>query len=223
MKRFLVLMVMMLLVLCACGNDEQKEEPADDAGNVNIDTDSGSTDVESTPTEAPTATPTKGPDKVDGPIAGPGPNGGTDKEGTFTKDDLGITIADVLLTPGMDFTPYVDVVGEDPEILEGQACLEGGYDTNYYYGMQDLIVYTYAKDGMQIIYNISVASEAYPNDRGVKVGVTTRDEVIEIYGEPTESLNLIDHYKVDGSTVQMSIVYDGDVVDYIDYIDTAVQ
>lgn len=225
MKRLMLVLVLMLaLMLCACGEEEKKDDTPAGGDNVQIQTGNkgdDSTDVEPTPTEA-VATPTEKPSKVEGPVGGPGSNAGSDKDGTFTKEDCGITVNNVFLTTGMDFTPYIEVVGEDPEILQGQACLEGGYDTNYYYDIEALVVYTYAQDGKQIIYDIAITSADYPTDKGVKVGETTREELAEYYGDPTESALATDRYVLDGSTVEVAFTFEDDVLTCIDIIDTAV-
>ncbi len=223
-KLMLVLVLMMALMLCACGEEEKKDDTSESGDNVQIQTGNNggdSTDVELTPTDV-VATPTKKPSKVEGPVSGPGSNTGSDKNGTFTKDDCGITVNDVFLTPGMDFTPYIEVVGEDPEILQGQACLEGGYDTNYYYDIEALVVYTYAQDDKQIIYDIAITSGDYPMDKGVKVGVTTREEIAEYYGDPTESALATERYVLDGSSIEVAFTFEDDVLACIDIIDTAV-
>ncbi len=211
-KLFSVLMIMMMVALTACSEEEAKKP--DDGGELVIQTD------KTTATPTPTATPTEKP-QAERPSGAPG--GAVDeKDGVFEEKDLGITVNGVFLTTGMDFLPYVEEIGENPDILEGQACLEGGYDTNYYYEDEALSVYTYAKDGKQIIYNISVTSEAYPTDKGATVGVTTREELVEYYGEPTQSVLATDRYSLDGDTVEVAFMFEEGVLAGFDITDTGV-
>ena len=135
-------------------------------------------------------------------------------DGSFSEADLYVTLNGNRLTGGDDFLPYVDKMGKKARIEEGQACLEGGYDTNYYYD-SDLTVYTIAKDGKQLIYDIYITGEAFPNDRGVTVGKTTREEVGRLYGTPSSEHPAADDY-VNGKNT-LSFEYENDVVSGITY------
>lgn len=157
------------------------------------------------PTKAPVeATPTEAPKPA----------------GTFTSADCSITISGVSLSLGMDFLPYVDKLG-NAVIEEGQACLDGGYDTNYYYG-NTLTVYTYAKDGKQIIYDIYITGSEYKTDKGAQIGTTTKDKLHEIYGEATNSLPSTERYSVSGSSALVSFTFSSDVLSAIDILDSEV-
>ncbi len=135
-------------------------------------------------------------------------------DGSFSEADLYVTLNGNRLTGGDDFLPYVDKMGKKARIEEGQACLEGGYDTNYYYD-PDLTVYTIAKGGKQLIYDIYITGEAFPNDRGVTVGKTTREEVGRLYGTPSSEHPAADDY-VNGKNT-LSFEYENDVVSGITY------
>lgn len=156
--------------------------------------------------------------------AGPGtvvtPRPG-DADGTFGASDATLTVAGVSLEIGTDFLPYVDKLGETPVIAEGQACLEGGYDTNYYYG-DELAVYTYAKDGKQIVYDIYITGAGYALNKGAQVGVTTREQLAELYGEPTESFPAAEVYALAGTNVRVSFQFENDLLSAIDILDSAV-
>ncbi|MBR6275172.1 MAG: hypothetical protein IKR27_09225 [Lachnospiraceae bacterium] len=135
-------------------------------------------------------------------------------DGSFSEADLYVTLNGNRLTGGDDFLTYVDKMGKKARIEEGQACLEGGYDTNYYYD-PDLTVYTIAKGGKQLIYDIYITGEAFPNDRGVTVGKTTREEIGRLYGEPSSEHPAADDY-VNGKNT-LSFEYENDVVSGITY------
>ncbi len=140
--------------------------------------------------------------------------------GKFEEGDCQIDINDVSITVGMDFTPYIDKLGEH-ETEEGQACLEGGYDTNYYYG-DDFAVYTYASGGKQIVYDIFVKSGKYTTAKGAQVGKTTRDEITAMYGEPSGGAVSTMDYSIDGSNIVVSFTFDDDILESIDIIDESV-
>ncbi len=140
--------------------------------------------------------------------------------GKFEEDDAAIMINGVVLRLGADFLPYVDKIGE-AEIVEGQACLEGGYDTNYYYGGEELVVYTLAEDGKQIIYDIYITTADYKTGKGAEVGKTTPEELTEMYGDPDENRFSTYEYRLGDTVVSFSFTED-DVLESIDIIDEGV-
>ncbi len=148
------------------------------------------------------------------------PGGDVTPAGQFGESDLSVVYAGVKLAPGMDFLPYVDVIG-DAEIEEGQACIGGGFDTNYYYG-DKLAVYTMASDGKQIIYDIYITDTGFTTSKGAAIGKSTRDEVNAIYGQPTTSRPAADEYSVGGSSTVVVFTYSGGVLESIDYMDSTV-
>lgn len=138
----------------------------------------------------------------------------------LTAADLKVSLNGNSLTVGDDFLPYVDKMGTTARIVEGQACLDGGYDTNYYYG-EELAVFTVAKDGKQIIYDIYITSGKYPAAKGVTVGRTSKEEVYDLYGDPTTSRPAADTFSVSGSKV-INVEYDGDIVSGISINDSSI-
>lgn len=142
--------------------------------------------------------------------------------GSFAASDLDITVNGVKLVIGEDFLPNVDKVG-DAEVVEGQACLDGGFDTNYYYGGEDLVVYTLAQSGKQIIYDIYITSPDYATGKGATVGTTTKDDLYEMYGEATTSTGATLKYSVAGSEISMDFSFGSDgVLESIDIINNGI-
>ena len=138
-KKMILLLAVCLLVGCAKEQKTKEEE----LPQVRIET--NMTYVKDT--EKDTAVPTK-----PGNAITPFPSVA---DGTVAASEAVLIAEGISLEIGEDFLPYVNELGEAPVIMEGQACLEGGYDTNYYYG-EELAIYTYAKDGKQIIYDIYI-------------------------------------------------------------------
>lgn len=126
----------------------------------------------------------------------------------LSLNDAGIVASGVSLFVGDDFKANIDKVGE-AEIEEGQACLDDGFDTNYYYGGDDLTVYTYAEDGKQIIYDIFVQSKDYATVKGITIG-NTKDDVIAAYGDPNESSNVSLKYYVETEKTVLSFDFKSD-------------
>lgn len=141
-------------------------------------------------------------------------------QGVFSEDDYYITISGITLAVGDDFLPYVYALGS-PEIAEGQACLDGGYDTNYYYG-DSLAIYTYAENGKQIIYDIYITGPEYTTQKGARIGETTEAEIYAMYGEPAESFRTTYNYQLADSDIIVSFTFSDNVLESIDILDGGV-
>lgn len=147
------------------------------------------------------------------------PQGGTSPVGEFTEGDLYVVYNGVKLAAGEDFLPNVDKIGT-PRIEEGQACLGGGYDTNYYYG-DELAVYTFASDGKQVIYDIYITDSGFATQKGAAIGKSTRDDIAALYGAPTVSRPASDEYQLDGDPTVVIFTYSGGVLESIDLLDSS--
>lgn len=222
------LLLTLPLVSCAEENGETKETSSAQSGETNVEINIGK-ETETTPSDGGTTAPesedatepAETAAETEAETAAEAETTSSVELGKFTESDLGITVNGVRLEIGEDFLPYVDVLGK-AEIVEGQACLGGGYDTNYYYGGEDLVVYTLAKDGKQIIYDIYLSSADYATDKGARVGETTREQLAELYGEATNSYPVSEEYGVDGSDVVVSFSFEEDVLTGIDILDSGV-
>ena len=172
----------------------------------------GGTAVTPTPTPEATITPTPDPGDDTTPTPIPTPTSTVGK-GSFSKSDFTLLLNGNRLTVGDDFLPYVEKMGSKARVEQGQACIGGGFDTNYYYG-NSLSVYTVAKNGGQIIYDIYITGGSFTTVKGVKVGKTTKDDIRELYGEPTSSKPSADNYSL--GEITLSFEYDDGVVSGID-------
>lgn len=136
----------------------------------------------------------------------------------LSLDDLAVTAGDVVIKIDADFAPDIDKVGT-ATIEEGQACLEGGYDTNYYYGGEALVVYTLAKAGQQLVYDIYVSDAQYTTVKGATVGTSTKDDVKAMYGTPSEIVGNSFIYSLDGGVVTAQFEFDNsDLLKTIDIL-----
>jgi hypothetical protein len=131
-----------------------------------------------------------------------------------------ITVNSIDIKTGIDFTSYINKVGSNVNIEEGQACLEGGFDTNYYYG-DTLSVYTIASGGKQIVYDVYTTTTGYSTAKGIKIGTSTQDDVYKAYGDPSSSHPTNDVYTV--GDISLTFEYEGDVVSGIDVCDTSIE
>jgi hypothetical protein len=140
--------------------------------------------------------------------------------GTVAASDMVITVNSIDIKTGIDFTSYINKVGSNVNIEEGQACLEGGFDTNYYYG-DTLSVYTIASGGKQIVYDVYTTTTGYSTAKGIKIGTSTKDDVYKAYGDPSSSHPTNDVYTV--GDISLSFEYEDGIVSGIDVCDTSIE
>ena len=145
-------------------------------------------------TNAPTADPLEGTNAA-GQAAPIGP------------EDFTVFLNGVPITPGDNYNDKLEAVGGDPVIQKGNACIGGGYDTNYYYNNETFTVYTVVEGGAQLVYDIYVTGPGYPSSRGAEVGVTTREALHRLYGEPSSVMAGTDRYTLEGSTAVLSFTF----------------
>lgn len=124
-------------------------------------------------------------------------------------DDLTILANGVEIKIDDDFLPNIDAVGE-ATIEEGQACFDGGYDTNYYYNGDELIVYTLANSGKQLIYDIYVKGNGYSTKKGILVGTSTKADVEAAYGTVYDTVGSSIVYGIDGGKIQAQFEFNAD-------------
>lgn len=135
-----------------------------------------------------------------------------DPEGPLplSEADCVLTLAGTELRTGIDFVPLADRLGA-PEIEEGQACLSGGYDTNYYYG-EETSVYTLAEDGKQIIYDVYTTDPGVVIPRGLQLGVSTKADVEAAFGTPTRTLPTAMRYTLADGTGTLAFEFTGETL-----------
>lgn len=142
--------------------------------------------------------------------------------GSFDEKDFTITLNGVEVSLASDFLDKVDKVGKARE-EKSKACLESGYDTDYYYDNDDLVIYTIVDGGKQIVFNIEIHSDKYPTSKGAKVGVTTRDDLYEMYGMPTDHGAAMFSYALKEKEYSLNFNFDGDgKLESIDIVDNSV-
>lgn len=212
-KKIVALMLLSCMALTACGNTMSPSEaaangqaPVANTGDTAGETESAeNADANETSEESPEVVLNADPSKAatDAPVS---------------LDTVAIKAGSVTIKIDEDFLPNVDAVGE-ATIEEGQACLDGGFDTNYYYGGEELVVYTVASSGQQLIYDIYVTGSQYETVAGAKVGTSTRADVETIYGAPTSTVGNSNVYEITGTTIQAQFEFDAnDVLTSIDVL-----
>ena len=150
------------------------------------------------------------------PVAGGSGDSSEAVANGVSADDMAIMATGIALHVGDDFLPNADAIGTY-ETAEGQACLDDGVDTNYYYNGESLVVYTVADGGKQVIYDIYVTSADYMTAKGITVGTSTADDVFAAYGDPTETNGQTQIFAIAGTDAKAYIAFDANgVVESID-------
>lgn len=221
MKKKLILAVLMVsMTLAACGNKMSPSEAAA-AGVAPAGAEKSSEATSESSTGSAEDGAAKGADS-NGVVLGVDPSA-TAADTGLSAEAFAIKAGSVNVKLGDDFMPNIDAVGI-ATIEEGQACLEGGFDTNYYYGGEELVVYTVAKSGKQIIYDIYVSSDKYETAKGAKVGTSTKDDVTAMYGEPTSYVGSSYVYALGSDTKQAQLEFDDNgVLKSIDVLNKEVE
>ncbi|MBP5490423.1 MAG: hypothetical protein J6Y10_07490 [Lachnospiraceae bacterium] len=238
MKKALCLIVIlaMLLTLSACS--ESKGTPSEDgavrvvlgigAGDGDsreyVDTDEPVYSPTPTPTPSPTPTPLPSPTgSITGTVTGtpdisPELTDTPGQKGTFTASDCAVVVNGVTIRPGMDFSGKETSVGKVVEKLEGQSCLDSGYDINYYY--DGFNIDTLTQNGKQLVYMACFQGGGAATPRGIGIGSTAGD-LISAYGEPADDSGISIAYVAD--TLQAMFYLDDDVITEIVIVDTSFQ
>lgn len=182
---------LLALSLAACANNDTKPTGA-------------STVTLGGATSTPTPEATQAPDEV--------------VMGKFVANDCKVVVNGVTLKLAEDFLPNVDNVGKLMDKQEGQACLDGGYDTEYYY--DGMVVSTIAKSGKQIITSVDVTLTGYTDAKKIKIGTSTEADVIAAYGNPDVNEMTRREYKAGDYSLVFYI--ENDVVTEIEIVDTSI-
>ena len=142
--------------------------------------------------------------------------------GQFDTSDFTIKLNGEEVALATDYLGKAEKVGQARE-EKSKACLEAGYDIDYYYDDDSLVVYTLVSDEKQIVFNIEIRSDKYPTTKGATVGKTTRDDLYEMYGMPNDYGAAMFAYMVEGSEFRMNFNFNDDgVVESIDIVDNSV-
>ena len=142
--------------------------------------------------------------------------------GQFDISDFTIKLNGEEVALATDYLGKADKVGQARE-EKSKACLEAGYDIDYYYDDDSLVVYTLVSDEKQIVFNIEIRSDKYPTTKGATVGKTTRDDLYEMYGMPNDYGAAMFAYMVEDSEFRMNFNFNDDgIVESIDIVDNSV-
>ncbi len=142
--------------------------------------------------------------------------------GSFDESDYVITISGEKVTLGDNFLEKYEKIGA-PRVEKSKACLEQGYDIDYYYDDDKLVVFTMVNASKQLIFNIEIRDGKYVTSKGAKVGKSTKDDIYVMYGMPTDHSSTMFKYVLSEKKYSLEFIFDAEgVLEGIDYVDNAV-
>lgn len=147
--------------------------------------------------------------------------GGADKGGDQKKSDNhteNIRIGDTTLTIGKGLTNQQKAdLGTPVSTSEAPSCLYEGYDMVYEY--EGFSLQTNQQDEKEILCIVTLKSDAYPTDKGVKVGDTAA-AVTDAYGKADETTKYYVVYHL-SKTVVLTFYLEAGAVTSIEYAQAA--
>ncbi len=100
--------------------------------------------------------------------------------GIFTEDDLIFKTDGTEFPLDTDVSPLLEVFGEDYTLTTAPSCLYDGEDKVFDYSFAS--IFTYPKDGKDLIDEIFIFDGNYQTNKGIKIG-STLGEVKAQYGD----------------------------------------
>lgn len=113
----------------------------------------------------------------------------------------------VALTPDMDIDTVLDKLGEPVSTFESESCAKQGMA--YLYTFADFEIETYPDGDTNRIYYISFLNDNVTTTEGVDLSFS-KDAVIEVYGEPTETTDTTLIYKSKDSDSKLKFIFESD-------------
>lgn len=128
-------------------------------------------------------------------------------EGTDLAAGYAFEVSGVSLMPDMDIDSVLSQLGEPETTFESESCAKQG--KAYLYTFSDYEVETYPDGETNRVYYISLLNDNVATAEGVDLSYT-KDQVIEVYGEPTETKENTLIYKKDGSESKLKFIFESD-------------
>lgn len=228
MKKSIVTGLMLTLLLVGCGNDKSVfvENTSQDVELLyNSDTDDSMVDA----VKIDTSSDGDNSDAINILMAADPKNNANLlhfdeklKPGSFDESDYKLVVDEIEINLGEDFLEKQEKVGK-ARIEKSKACLESGYDIDYFYNNDKLVVYTVVKDSKQIVFNIEIRDDKCTTSKGAKIGETTKDNIYEMYGMPSDHSGKIFKYILSDKKFSLEFSFDENgILDGIDYVDNSI-
>lgn len=189
MKKFisLILALMMICALTACGGETTKPTDIPNATSTVIKDNNNATEEA---TEAPA-------DETEPEVTGEGP--------TFTYGSTTIAMSD-------DAAPIVTALGEPKSYTEEESCAFEGLSKTYYFG--SFYLETYPDGETDRVYSVWLVDDSVTTEEGIYIG-SNQQQVEDAYG--AEWYNGKNAYIVKAGDCILTIILDNGAVSSIQY------
>lgn len=193
MKRILPLLLILMLVLslAACGSKEDGQPDADDQ----IPPAADSTGGEQTPPDDPSGS--------DAPAAPTGPAPAVKAESKYV-----LTYQGCALPVNADFAPILAYLGEPANYFEAESCAFEGLDKTYTYDAVEIV--TYPDEDVDRISNVRILTNEVSTPEGITIGASPED-VTAAYGEDFDTFGQQYSYE-DGDCLFSVLFQDGKAI-----------
>ena len=114
-----------------------------------------------------------------------------------------------------DLAPIVEKLGDYIYYDEAPSCAHEGKSKYYTYAGID--IESYPKDGKDLVYMVALIDDTVSTVEGLRVG-DSREDVIEIYGEPETDSERSLLYKAEGLYLHVVMTNKGKTVSQIQYV-----
>ena len=113
-----------------------------------------------------------------------------------------------------ELAPIVEKLGDHIYYDEAPSCAHEG--TSKYYTYAGIDIESYPKDGKDRVYMVALIDDTVSTVEGLRVG-DSREDVIEIYGEPDPDSERSLLYKAEGMYLHVVMTNKGKTVSQIQY------
>ena len=130
-------------------------------------------------------------------------------------DDYVFKKGDVTIAVDADLAPVIEALGEPINYVEAPSCAHTGTSKYYTYAGIDIESYP---DGMKDrIYIVALIDDSVATAEGIRIG-DSRDDLMEVYGEPTSSSEKILLYEAKGMYLKFIMNAGGTRISQIQYM-----
>ena len=112
-----------------------------------------------------------------------------------------------------DYEAAAALWGKASHVEQGQACIGGGYDKNYYW--ETVQIFTLAQGDQQRCYDIRISEPGFETPRGAVIGLTDRESVETLYGPADQSLGAADSYYYN-ETLSLVFLFSGGILQEVE-------
>jgi len=114
-----------------------------------------------------------------------------------------------------DLAPIVEALGEPINYAEAPSCAHTG--TSKYYTYAGIDIESYPDGKKDRVYIVALIDDSVATAEGIRVG-DSRDDLLEVYGEPTSSSDKTYLYEAQGMYLKFIMTANGKTISQIQYM-----